>query len=46
MVKVVGRDETAIKRITCKRCASVLEYNTLSEAKEYHGTDYVAAQKV
>lgn len=39
MVKVVGRDETAVKRVTCRSCASILEYN-LSEVKEYHGTDY------
>lgn len=39
MVKVVGRDETAVKRITCRSCASVLEY-TLSEVKSRHGTDY------
>lgn len=39
MVKVVGKDEKAVKRVTCKSCASILEY-TLSEVKEYHGTDY------
>lgn len=39
MVKVVGRDETAVKRITCRGCASILEY-TLSEVKKYSGTDY------
>lgn len=32
MVKVVGKDEKAIKRITCKNCASILEY-TQSETK-------------
>ena len=32
MVKVVGRDETEVKRITCKNCASILEY-TNSEVK-------------
>jgi hypothetical protein len=26
MVKVVGRDESAVHRITCWSCASVLEY--------------------
>jgi len=39
MVKVVGRDESAVKRVTCRSCASILEYN-LSEVKEYHGKDY------
>lgn len=39
MVKIVGRDESAVKRITCRKCATILEY-TLSEVKEQHGTDY------
>lgn len=39
MVKVVGRDESAVKRITCRDCASVLEY-TKKEVRSYHGTDY------
>ena len=39
MVKVVGRDETKVKRVTCRSCASVLEY-TDAEVKEVHGTDY------
>lgn len=39
MVKVVGRDERAVTRVTCRSCASVLEY-TLTEVKSYHGTDY------
>lgn len=30
MVKVVAEDPNATKRVTCKHCASVLEY-TLSE---------------
>ncbi len=39
MVKVVGRDEQAVKRITCKSCASILEY-TLNEVKKYSSTDW------
>lgn len=39
MVKIVGRDDTAVKRITCRGCASILEY-TASEVKERHGKDY------
>ncbi len=39
MVTVVGRDESVVKRCTCKSCASILEYK-LTEVKEYHGTDY------
>ena len=38
MVKIVGRDDNHVKRVTCRVCASVLEY-TLNEVKEYHGTD-------
>lgn len=39
MAKVVGRDETAVKRVTCRGCAAILEY-TQNEVQEYHGTDY------
>jgi len=39
MVKIVGRDERAVKRVTCDDCAAILEY-TQNEVKEYHGTDY------
>jgi len=39
MVKVVGRDESAVKRVTCRSCASILEYK-LSEIKSYQAGDY------
>lgn len=39
MVKVAGRDESAVKRVTCRSCASVLEYS-LTEVKRVSGTDY------
>lgn len=39
MVKVVGRDEKAVKKITCYGCAAILEY-TNSEVKKYSGRDY------
>ncbi len=39
MAKVVGKDEKALKRITCKHCAAILEYEQ-REVKESHGTDY------
>jgi len=39
MVKIVGKDESFVKRVTCRSCASILEY-TLNEVREYHGTDY------
>lgn len=39
MVKVVGRDESAVKRVTCRGCASVLEYKQ-SEVQRRDGHDY------
>lgn len=39
MVKVVGRDESVVKKVTCRKCASVLEY-TLSEVQQYTSYDY------
>lgn len=39
MVKVVGRDETAVKRVTCRDCASMLEY-CLYEVKSRKVSDY------
>lgn len=34
MVKIIGIDKTKVKRVTCRRCASILEY-TLSEVVSY-----------
>ena len=39
MVKVVGIDESAKKRVTCRSCASILEY-TRNEIQEHSYTDY------
>lgn len=39
MVKVVGKDEKAVKRITCKNCASILEF-TKSETRRVKYGDY------
>lgn len=36
MVKVVGRDETAVKRVTCRGCASILEYTPSETFEETH----------
>lgn len=38
MAKVVGRDDTAVKRVTCRECAAIVEY-TQREVKSVHGTD-------
>lgn len=39
MVQVVGKDPAAVKRKTCKGCASILEY-TSSEVKDFYSSDY------
>jgi RNase P subunit RPR2 len=39
MVKIVGKDESLVKRITCKRCSSILEYLPADEHIET-GRDY------
>ncbi len=26
MVKVIGKDEKAVRRVTCRQCASILEF--------------------
>jgi RNase P subunit RPR2 len=39
MVTVVGIDIAAVKRVTCRGCASILEYTT-KEVQVQHGTDY------
>ena len=38
MVKLVGQDQSQVKRVTCKNCASVLEY-TVSEIEKHEGRD-------
>lgn len=39
MAKKIGTDKKFIKTITCKNCASIIEY-TLQEIKEVNGRDY------
>jgi RNase P subunit RPR2 len=39
MAKVVGIDPGSIHRVTCRGCASILEY-TESEVQTRHGKDY------
>lgn len=41
MVKVVGRDESAVHRITCWSCASVLEYTQSEVQSIKHSYDYL-----
>ncbi len=46
MVKVVGRDETAVKRITCGNCASILEYTESEVVSIKHSYDYLGEYSV
>ena len=39
MARVVGRDDSVIKRATCKNCASIIEY-TPNEVISYIASDY------
>lgn len=40
-MRIVGIDESAVKRVTCKHCASIIEY-TPSEIKRIeYGYDYL-----
>jgi RNase P subunit RPR2 len=39
MVQIVGKDQSVYKRITCRNCATILEY-TPSEVKKHVTKDY------
>ena len=39
MVQIVGKDPTVIKRVTCRKCSSILEY-TLNEVQQFKSYDY------
>lgn len=45
MVKIVGRDESAVKRVTCRNCASILEY-CLYEVKSRKVSDYGGGSEI
>lgn len=44
MAKVVGKDTAMLKRCTCKKCASIIDYEerelTEHSGKDYSGTGY------
>jgi hypothetical protein len=46
MVKVVGLDESAVKRITCVKCASILEYTESEVQWIKHSQDYLGIMKL
>ena len=39
MIKVIGRDDAAVKQITCRSCAARLEYTPSDVQKLWRGTD-------
>jgi hypothetical protein len=39
MAKVIGKDDQHVHKVTCSKCASMVEY-VLNEVQERHGTDY------
>lgn len=39
MVQVVGKDESEVRRVTCRNCASVLQYVN-AEVKDERHYDY------
>lgn len=39
MAKVIGKDESAVKRVTCQNCAAIVEY-VKNDVQTYNGTDY------
>lgn len=43
MPTIVGKDDQAKKRITCRNCASVLEYVPAEERRDY-STDYTGGK--
>ena len=40
MAKVVGRDESVVKHITCRKCAAIVEYTAGEVRNLWSGTDY------
>ena len=40
MAKVIGRDDSAVKRITCRNCAMIVEYTESEVHNLWSGTDY------
>lgn len=40
MATIIGKDQSIMKRIICKSCASILEYNIIEEKRDYT-SDYL-----
>lgn len=45
MATIVGKDEQFIKRATCHKCASILQY-TLSEVAQRTVSDYTGSKDI
>jgi hypothetical protein len=39
MVKIVGQDESATKRVTCRQCGAINEYMPIDVRELYRGKD-------
>ena len=46
MAKVVGKDESAVHRITCHSCACILEYTKYEVHSIKHSYDYLGGFSV
>jgi hypothetical protein len=44
MIKIVGNDETVVKRCTCKNCSSILEYTMSDTVTDYY-TDHLRSRE-
>jgi len=36
MIKVIGKDDSVVKRVTCRNCSSILEYTPYDTQKRIH----------
>ncbi len=43
MIKIIGKDASQVKQITCRTCASILEY-VLADLKQDYSTDYTGSK--
>ena len=46
MVAIVGIDQSAVLRVTCKQCASILEYTKSEVIDIKHGYDYTGGYEI
>lgn len=43
MPTIVGKDNSVVKRVTCRNCSSVLEYTPAEEQRDYT-SDYTGSK--